>query len=182
MEALEAVAAHDESGWNDVDEDEDIFGEGSEDDDDDHDSTTEPLTSSEIEGSDDGHSEGHDEESSADDSDDDGHSGDGSQGTYGRVSHIFVDASFNQLGTSVQRALHGKSLVQLLCVHLIPDLLLQRRQCSVAASELSILQASLAPLLLHLHTQSPQLLLLLMLFEVAWHGLESQGRVVTQTK
>ncbi len=175
MEALEAVAAHDESGWNDVDEDEDIFGEGSEDDDDDHDSTTEPLTSSEIEGSDDGHSEGHDEESSADDSDDDGHSGDGSQGTYGRVSHIFVDASFNQLGTSVQRALHGKSLVQLLCVHLIPDLLLQRRQCSVAASELSILQASLAPLLLHLHSQSPTLLLLLMLFEV---GSARQGVVV----
>jgi hypothetical protein len=116
VQALEAVAAQREAGWHDVDEDEDVFGQSGEDDDDDegggggdndHDVVTEPLSSSEIEGSDDDDEEGDDEESS-EDSDDDAHSGDGSQGTYSRVSHIFVDASFNALGTSVQRALHGE--------------------------------------------------------------------------
>jgi hypothetical protein len=126
-EALEAVVAQNDSGWRDVDEDEDIFGDGDEDcsnsdvNDDDNDvdtMTSDPLSSSEIEGSD-RENELADsvvnEEQTFTDSDDD-HSGEGSQGTYGRVSHVFVDASFNDLGASVRRALHGECLDKCLCV------------------------------------------------------------------
>ncbi len=114
-EALGIVSAQNESGWHDIDDDEDVFGEGADDDDSDSDvddSTSEPLSSSEFEDSGDindlENSDSHDEESS-NGSDDDSHSGGGSQGVSSQVAYeIFIDASFNQLGTSVRRALHGE--------------------------------------------------------------------------
>jgi hypothetical protein len=99
-----------------VDDDEVSFNENDDDDDginadfDGDDSDLNPLSSSENEGSDEqdafGDLGGPVQESNS--SDDDGGSVEGSQGTYGRVPHVFVDASFNDLGAGVRRALHGQ--------------------------------------------------------------------------
>ena len=158
-EALEAVAAQNESGWRDVD----IFSEGDEDGSDsdgegggnDGDSmTSDSLSSSEIEGFDrenePADSAVHEEQTFADSDDD--RSGEGSQGTYGRVSHIFVDASFNDLGASVRRALHGEVFTNACVSSAMRNLLVQRRRCSAAVCAPFIFPASLMP---HRHLSPP---------------------------
>jgi hypothetical protein len=118
-----------------------VFGEGADDDDSDSDlddSTSEPLSSSAIEESgdinDSENSDSHDEESS-NGSDNDGHSDAGSQGVSGQVSYeIFVDASFNHLGTSVRRALHGEYLIKL------------KPACATVLSHCSLIIFSAAPM------------------------------------
>ncbi len=150
-EALEAVAAQNDSGWRDVDIFSEGDGDGSDSDgeggDNDGDSMTDSLSSSEIEGFD-RENEPADsavhEEQTFTNSDDD-HSGEGSQGTYGRVSHIFVDASFNDLGASVRRALHGEVLTNACVSSAMPNFLLQRRRCSAAVCVPFIFPASLMP-------------------------------------
>jgi hypothetical protein len=151
-EALEAVAAQNDAGWRDVDIFSEGDGDGSDSDggsgDNDGDSMTpDSLSSSEIEGFD-RENEPADfavhEEQTFTDSDDD-RSGEGSQGTYGRVSHIFVDASFNDLGASVRRALHGEALTNACVSSVMPHLLLQRRRCSAVVCVPFIFPASIMP-------------------------------------
>jgi hypothetical protein len=77
------------------------------------------LSSSGIEDSSEGNDAGEINEESSSGSDDDGQSGQGSQGISGQVSYeVFVDASFNQLGASVRRALHGERVIKCIFVSL----------------------------------------------------------------
>ena len=105
------MAAQAESDWRDTILNFDSGADSDADADGDREDVSD-LSSSAIQdpehANDDDNSGSHDEEASSD-SDDDDRSGEGSQGTYGRVSRVFVDASFNEFGTSVRRALHGNS-------------------------------------------------------------------------
>ncbi len=91
-----------------------------------------------------------------------------------------MDASFNQLGTSVRRALHGERVIKFVFVSLNSSLfvvLFQRRRCSAAVSEFLNFQASisLVKLLLFNNRYLPVLLMdgmpLFLLFFERMHSL-----------